>query len=47
MAPTTNDSKGLGDREPLAAMRDSDWIIYTIGGHRIHHLDQLLSIPNS
>jgi hypothetical protein len=26
-----------------------DWIIYTIAGHQIHHLDQLepLSIPNS
>ena len=24
-----------------------DWIIYTIAGHQIHHLDQLASIPNS
>ena len=24
-----------------------DWIIYTIAGHQVHHLDQLLSIPNS
>ena len=24
-----------------------DWIIYTLAGHQIHHLNQLLSIPNS
>ena len=24
-----------------------DWIIYTIAGHQIHHLAQLVSIPNS
>jgi hypothetical protein len=46
------ESLSAADRETTMAHPEYgsitvDWIIYTLAGHQIHHLNQLLRIPNS